>query len=67
MSKHYEQPELFILGSLRELTLQQPGGPIPNGNDPCRFNPPRGVFKQTGSADYIQGNAALQTCLVTTS
>jgi hypothetical protein len=61
MSKRYERPELFILGGFRELTQQQPGGPIPNGNDPCSLRGPHGL-KQTGLADYIQGNAALQTC-----
>jgi hypothetical protein len=65
MSKAYEPPNLAVLGSFHELTLQKPGGPIPNGNDPCRYNNPRGVFKQTGTADYIQGNAALQSCALT--
>lgn len=68
MSQHYERPELFVLGSFSDLTLQQPGGPIPDGNDPCRYNNPRATYKQTGLADYLQGNAALQTCsLVVTS
>ena len=63
--KTYEAPELIVLGGFSDLTLQKPGGPIPDGNDPCRFNSPRGVYKQTGLADYIQGNAALQTCALT--
>ncbi|MDX6408861.1 MAG: hypothetical protein QOE13_1932 [Gaiellaceae bacterium] len=62
MSEPYARPELFVLGSFSDLTQQKPGGPVPNGNDPCRYNDPRATFKQTGTADWIQGNAALQTC-----
>jgi hypothetical protein len=58
MSNQYERPRLFVLGGFSELTL----GPIPDGNDPCRYNSPRDTFKQTGAADYLQGNAALETC-----
>ena len=65
MKSTYEPPQLTVLGSFSELTLQKPGGPIPDGNDPCRFNNPRGVYKQTGTSDFIQGNAALQTCALT--
>ena len=49
----YECPRVFTIGDFRELTL---------GNDPCRFNDPRDVYKQTGAADYIQGQANLATC-----
>lgn len=54
----YEAPRLVVHGSIESLTLQA----VPNGNDPCRFNNPRNSFKQTGLADLIQGNAALQSC-----
>ncbi len=57
---NYEAPQFIVHGSIESLTLQSQGGP-PDGNDPCRDNPPRG-FKQTGTADLIQGNAALETC-----
>jgi hypothetical protein len=66
-SRHYERPQIFVLGGFRELTLESK---VPNdGEDPCRFNNPRGVFKQTGAADYVQGNANLSNCssLVITS
>jgi hypothetical protein len=62
MSNQYERPRLFVLGGFSELTQQEPGGPIPDGNDPCRYNDPRGTFKQTGNSDFLQGNAALETC-----
>lgn len=61
----YEAPRLTVHGPIQSLTLQQ-GGP-PNGNDPCRFNNPRDTFKQTGAADLIQGQAALQTCTPTSA
>jgi hypothetical protein len=51
----YESPRLLILGTVKELTLQQ-------GQDPCRWNNPRNGFKQTGPADLILGQAALATC-----
>jgi hypothetical protein len=53
----YEPPRIQDHGSVKALTAQSGN----DGNDPCRFNPPRG-FKQTGPADYIQGNANLTTC-----
>ena len=67
MANNYQRPELFVLGGFHELTMQKPGGPIPDGNDPCRYNNPRNTFKQTGLADWIQGNAALQTCSLVAS
>jgi hypothetical protein len=54
---NYEAPHIFDHGSLAKLTAQSGN----DGNDPCRDNPPRG-FKQTGPADFIQGNANLTTC-----
>ncbi len=64
MSKHYERPELFILGGFRESTRQNPGGPTSNGNDPCSVRGPHGL-KQTGLADFLQGNAPLESCSLT--
>ena len=58
MSAVYERPELIVLGSVQDLTLASGN----DGNDPCRFNSPRGTFKQTGPADMIQGQANLTTC-----
>ena len=58
MASEYERPQLFIVGGFRDLTLASGN----DGNDPCRFNNPRGVFKQTGAADFIQGQANLTTC-----
>ncbi len=57
MSRQYERPQLFLIGSVGELTLASGN----SGNDPCRDNPPRGP-KQTGPADFIQGQANLATC-----
>jgi hypothetical protein len=57
----YSPPRIFDHGTLVELTAQSPIGN--DGNDPCRDNPPRGP-KQTGPADLIQGNANLQTCVL---
>ena len=57
VSTTYERPVLVVLGRVEELTL----GSGNDGNDPCRDNPPRG-FKQTGPADFIQGQANLATC-----
>jgi hypothetical protein len=57
----YSAPRIFDHGTLVELTAQSPIGN--DGNDPCRDNPPRGP-KQTGPADLIQGNANLQTCVL---
>ena len=54
----YEKPTLVALGTVEELTFASGN----SGNDPCRFNPPRDTFKQTGPADYIQGQANLTTC-----
>lgn len=54
----YEAPALIDLGDFGALTLASGN----SGNDPCRFNQPRDVFKQTGLADYIQGQANLATC-----
>lgn len=63
-SRDYERPQLFILGGFRELTQASSN----DGEDLCRYNGPRAVFKQTGFADFIQGSANLQTCsLVVTS
>ena len=47
MASEYERPQLFIVGGFRDLTLASGN----DGNDPTRFNNPRGVFKQTGPAD----------------
>ena len=57
VSTTYERPVLLVLGRVEELTLSSGN----DGNDPCRDNPPRG-FKQTGPADFIQGQANLTTC-----
>jgi hypothetical protein len=54
----YEAPQLVELGDFRDLTRASGN----SGNDPCRFNNPRDVFKQTGLADFIQGQANLATC-----
>lgn len=56
----YEAPRLFVHGSVETLTR----GSGNSGNDPCRFNDPRDTFKQSGPADFIQGQANLQTCTV---
>lgn len=58
MSAEYEKPQLFILGSVAELTFASGN----DGNDPCRFNPPRDTSKQTGPADLILAQANLATC-----
>jgi hypothetical protein len=59
----YSAPTITDHGSLLALTGESK---VPNdGNDPCRFQNPRG-WKQTGLADYIQGNANLTTCVPTT-
>lgn len=55
----YQAPRLIVHGSIETLTLQNAD---PNGQDPCRFNDPRDTFKQTGTADFVQGQAALATC-----
>jgi len=55
----YEAPRLIVHGSVEELTLASGN----DGNDPCRFNEPRDEYKQTGAADYIQGQANLATCV----
>ena len=55
----YSAPCIFDHGTLVELTAASGN----DGNDPCRDNPPRGP-KQTGAADYIQGNANLTTCIL---
>jgi hypothetical protein len=54
----YQPPRLFVIGSLQNLTLASGN----DGNDPCRFNQPRGTHKQTGPADLILGQANLTTC-----
>jgi hypothetical protein len=61
---NYESPRFIVHGSIESLTLQNPADP--NGDDPCRFNNPRGN-KQTGPADLIQGQAALATCTPTSA
>jgi hypothetical protein len=58
MSSGYEPPRLVLYGGFAELTLASGN----DGNDPCRFNDPRGVNKQTGPADLILGQANLTTC-----
>jgi hypothetical protein len=58
----YRAPTITDHGSLVALTRASGN----DGNDPCRDNPPRG-FKQTGAADYIQGQANLATCVPTGS
>ena len=58
MASEYERPKVTVMGGFRELTFASGNG----GNDPCRFNNPRGTFKQTGAADFIQGQANLTTC-----
>jgi hypothetical protein len=55
----YRSPAITDHGSLFALT----GASGNDGNDPCRLNPPRDEFKQTGTADYIQANANLTTCV----
>lgn len=55
----YKAPRLIVHGSVEELTLASGN----DGNDPCRFNKPRDEYKQTGTADYIQGQANLATCV----
>jgi len=52
----YEAPSFIVHGSIESLTL------LGDGEDPCRYNPPRDEFKQTGAADLIQGQANLATC-----
>jgi hypothetical protein len=54
----YEAPRLIELGGFYDLTLASGN----DGNDPCRFNDPRDTYKQTGLADFIQGQANLATC-----
>jgi hypothetical protein len=54
----YQAPQLYVHGSVEELTAASGN----DGNDPCRFNKPRDSYKQTGPADYIQGQANLATC-----
>jgi hypothetical protein len=61
---HYEAPRLTVHGSVEQLTLQSSGN---DGNDPCRFNDPRDTYKQTGTADLIQGQANLATCVATSA
>lgn len=53
MPASYERPQLFLIGTVETATWA--------GNDPCRYNPPRG-FKQTGPRDYVQASAAVQDC-----
>ena len=60
---HYEAPRLIVYGSVEALTLM----PSPDGNDPCRYNEPRDEYKQTGEKDLILGQAALETCVVTSA
>jgi hypothetical protein len=55
----YRAPTITDHGSLIALTQASPN----DGNDPCRDNNPRDTFKQTGNADYIQGQANLGTCV----
>jgi hypothetical protein len=54
----YRTPAITDHGSLFALT----GASGNDGNDPCRLNPPRDTFKQTGVADLIQGQANLTGC-----
>ena len=55
----YLAPTITDHGSLLALTAESK---VPNdGNDPCSDRGPHG-FKQTGAADYIQGNPNLMTC-----
>lgn len=61
---NYESPRFIVHGSIESLTLQNPADP--NGEDDCRVVGQRG-FKQTGTADLIQGNAALETCVPTSA
>jgi|1185.fasta_scaffold1274344_1 hypothetical protein len=56
--QHYEAPRLVELGGFSDLTLASGN----SGEDPCRFSNPRDVYKQTGLADFIQGQANLATC-----
>jgi hypothetical protein len=60
----YEAPRLIVHGSVEALTLQSSGN---SGNDPCRYNEPRDEYKQTGTADLIQGQANLATCVATSA
>jgi hypothetical protein len=56
----YRAPTITDHGSLLALTR---ASPQPNdGNDPCSERGPH-LFKQTGAADYIQGQANLMTCV----
>lgn len=59
MKYSYESPVIADYGSLFALTAASGN----DGNDPCRFNEPRDEFKQTGTADLIQGEANLTTCV----
>jgi hypothetical protein len=56
----YEKPRLIIHGSVETLTLQSSGN---DGNDPCRYDPARDQYKQTGASDLILGQANLTTCV----
>jgi hypothetical protein len=58
----YHAPTITDHGSLVALT-QASGN---DGNDPCSERGPH-LFKQTGDADYIQGQANLMTCTPTGS
>ena len=63
VTRPYESPRLIVHGSVEALTLQSGN----DGNDPCRFNEPRDEYKQTGTADLIQGQANLATCVATSA
>jgi len=60
----YEAPRLIVHGSVETLTLRSSGN---SGNDPCRFNKPRDEWKQTGTADLIQAQGNVATCVATSA
>lgn len=57
----YEAPRLTVHGSIESLTQLSPPSPVDGGSDPCRFNKPRDL-KQSGTSDFILGQASLSTC-----
>lgn len=58
----YESPRFTLHGSIESLTAASPPSPGGGGNDPCRSNPPRREDKQTGTSDFVLGQASLLTC-----
>ncbi len=58
----YESPRFTLHGSIESLTAASPPSPGDGGSDPCRYNPARDENKQTGTSDFILGQASLSTC-----